>query len=84
MQEKIENLVKLQAVELERARLTQALRALPGEVSKADTALKNAQRDATVASDALSREETLRTRLDRDVEQSSSRRRAGSGRSVIR
>ena len=67
MQEKIENLVKLQALDLERARLNQAVRALPAEVAQADAALKAAQRDATTASDALSREETLRTRLEREA-----------------
>lgn len=67
MQERIENLVKLQALELERARLTQALRALPAEAAQADAALKAAQRDVTGASDALTREETLRTRLERET-----------------
>jgi len=67
MQERIENLVKLQALELERARLTQLLRALPAEVAQADAALKAAQRDVTGASDALTREETLRTRLERET-----------------
>ena len=67
MQETIENLVKLQGVELERARLAQALRALPAEVAQAEAALQGAQRDVTAASDALTREETLRTRLERDT-----------------
>ena len=67
MQEKIENLVKLQALDLERARLNQAVRALPAEVAQADAALKAAQRDVTTASDALTREETLRTRLEREA-----------------
>jgi uncharacterized protein len=63
----IENLVKLQNVELERARLTQATRALPAEIAQAETALKAVEREAAGASDALSREETLRTRLEREV-----------------
>jgi hypothetical protein len=67
MQEHIENLVKLQAVELERTRLTQAVRALPAEIAQAQTALNAAERLAAEASDALSREETLRTRLDREI-----------------
>ena len=67
MQETIENLVKLQVLELERARLVQVLRALPGEVAQAESALEAAQRDVTAASDALTREETLRTRLERDT-----------------
>jgi predicted nucleic acid-binding Zn-ribbon protein len=44
MQAQIENLVKLQSVDLERGRLAQALRALPAEVAQADAALKAAQR----------------------------------------
>lgn len=67
MQETIENLVKLQNVELERARLAQALRNLPSEVAQAEAALTAAQGQVTSASDALTREETLRTRLDREV-----------------
>jgi len=39
MQEHIENLVKLQAADLERVRLTLALRALPEEVAQAEKAL---------------------------------------------
>jgi hypothetical protein len=67
MQENIENLVKLQAIELERSRLTQVLRNLPTEIAQADAALKAVQRDVTIASDALNREETLRTRLERET-----------------
>jgi predicted nucleic acid-binding Zn-ribbon protein len=67
MQETTENLVKLQALELERARLAQALRVLPAEVAQAEAALQAAQRDVTAATDALTREENLRTRLERDT-----------------
>lgn len=67
MQEKIQNLVKLQVLDLERARLNQAVRTLPAEIAQADSALKAAQRDASSASDALSREESLRTRLEREA-----------------
>ena len=67
MQELIENLVKLQAVDLERARLTQETRALPAELAQAEAALKAAELQAAQASDALSREESLRTRLERDI-----------------
>jgi predicted nucleic acid-binding Zn-ribbon protein len=63
----IENLVKLQAVELERTRLATALRTLPAEVAQAEAALAAAQSQSTKASDALSREESLRTRLDREI-----------------
>jgi predicted nucleic acid-binding Zn-ribbon protein len=67
MQALIENLVKLQAVELERARLAQETRALPAELVLAQSALTAAQRQAADASGALSREETLRTRLEREI-----------------
>ncbi len=63
----IENLVKLQAVELERLSLAQAARALPAEIAKAEAALTAAQRLAAEASSALSREDSLRTRLDREI-----------------
>jgi len=67
MQAHIENLVKLQSVDLERARLTAALRALPAETAQAETALAAAERQAAESSDALNREETLRTRLEREI-----------------
>ncbi|HZB88521.1 MAG TPA: C4-type zinc ribbon domain-containing protein [Terracidiphilus sp.] len=65
----IENLAKLQAVDLERARLTQSARALPAEIAQAEAALAGAQQRAAAASDALSREEALRNRLEREAEQ---------------
>ncbi|MGA3012296.1 MAG: C4-type zinc ribbon domain-containing protein [Terracidiphilus sp.] len=67
MQEHIENLVKLQAVELERTRLAQVARALPAEIAEAQAALSAAERLASEASAALSREEALRSRLDREI-----------------
>jgi predicted nucleic acid-binding Zn-ribbon protein len=67
MLEQIENLVKLQAVELERARLAQAARALPEEITQAEAALAAAERQASKAADALRAEESLRTRLDREI-----------------
>jgi len=67
MQAHIENLVKLQAVELERTGLAQAARALPAEIAQAEAALTAAQRLAAEASSALSREDSLRTRLDREI-----------------
>jgi predicted nucleic acid-binding Zn-ribbon protein len=63
----IQNLVKLQAVELERAQLAQTARALPTEIAQAQAALEKAQRDSASLSDALTREETLRTRLEREI-----------------
>jgi predicted nucleic acid-binding Zn-ribbon protein len=67
MQAQIENLVKLQAVDLERGRLSVAVRALPAEIAQAEAALAAAERQSAEASDALSREETLRTRLEREI-----------------
>jgi predicted nucleic acid-binding Zn-ribbon protein len=63
----LENLVKLQAVEVERARLAQTAHALPAEITQAQTALEKAQRDSTAQSDALAREETLRSKLEREI-----------------
>jgi uncharacterized protein len=68
MQILIENLVKLQAVELERNRLSLDMRALPAEVAGAEAALSTAQRQSAEVSAALNREETLRTRLEREIE----------------
>ena len=68
MQTLIENLVKLQALELERNRLTQEMRALPGEIAGAEAALGGAERQSAEVSAALNREETLRTRLEREIE----------------
>jgi predicted nucleic acid-binding Zn-ribbon protein len=67
METHIDNLVKLQAVELERAGLNQALRALPGEVALAESALAAAQGKSADISSALSREDSLRTRLEREI-----------------
>lgn len=67
MQEQIENLVKLQGVDLERTRLTLAIRALPAEMAEAAAALTAAERHSADASDAITREESLRTRLEREI-----------------
>jgi predicted nucleic acid-binding Zn-ribbon protein len=67
MQAQIEYLVKLQNMDLERSRVTQALRSMPAEIAQADAAMKAAQKDASNASDALSREEALRVRLEREI-----------------
>ena len=67
MQALIENLVKLQALDLERARVTHELRSLPAEADRARGELAAAERKSAEASDALSREENLRTRLERDI-----------------
>lgn len=64
----IENLVKLQAVELERSHITHAVRQLAPEIAQAESAFAAAQREASDASQALVREESLRNRLEREVE----------------
>ena len=63
----VENLVRLQSLELERARLAQAARALPAEIARAESELAGAQRGSAAASDVLNREESLRARLERDI-----------------
>jgi predicted nucleic acid-binding Zn-ribbon protein len=67
MQAHIENLVKLQAVELERTSLAQAARALPAEITQAEATLAAAQRLAAEASAALTREESLRANMEREI-----------------
>lgn len=67
MQTLIENLVKLQAVELERKRVAMELRALPAELAQAGSSLATAEKQAAEASDALSREDSLRNRLEREI-----------------
>jgi hypothetical protein len=69
MQPQIETLVKLQAVELERTRLTKEARALPAEITQAEAALSQAQKRAADAEAALAHEEKLRTRLESESAQ---------------
>ena len=64
----IENLARLQDLDIERARLTQTVRSLPAEIAKAEGELTRAQRQAAETSDALAREDSLRTRLEREIE----------------
>jgi uncharacterized protein len=68
MQVLIENLVKLQSLELERARLNREIRALPAEIAQAEAALAAAERQSAETSAAITREESLRTRLERDID----------------
>jgi hypothetical protein len=68
MEAQIANLVKLQAVELERARLTQEANALPAEIAGAQVLLTAAGRQAAKAEAALVVEDTLRTRLEREID----------------
>ena len=67
MDKNIENLVKLQAVELERSRLMQTAKALPAEIHQAESALAAMQAQTAAAADALNREDSLRTRLEREI-----------------
>ena len=69
MQEQIENLVKLQAVETERCRLLQLTRTLPAQIAEAQSALDAMQKKSAAASDALNREDSLRTKLEREIQQ---------------
>lgn len=68
MESVIEQLVKLQTLELDRARVSRETRELPGEIARAETALSTVEQRAGQASAALSREETLRVRLDREID----------------
>ncbi len=63
----IENLVKLQTIDLNRSRLNQQLRALPAEIAQAAAALAAAERQSAELSAALGREDSMRTRLERDI-----------------
>ena len=67
MEERIENLVKLQNVELKRSRLNHEARALPAETAQAEEALGAAERRSAEISAGLSREDSLRTRLEREI-----------------
>ncbi len=68
MQALIEDLVKLQTIDLDRARVNHELRALPAEIDKAQAALAATERQSANVSTALSREDSLRTRLDREID----------------
>jgi uncharacterized protein len=59
--------VRLQAVDLERARLTTALKALPGELAAADGQLRAAQKRIADADAGLKREELSRSSLELEV-----------------
>ena len=67
MQALIENLVKLQSIELDCARLNREMRALPEEIARAQAALTAAERKSAEISASLSGEDALRTRLEREI-----------------
>jgi len=62
--EETKQLARLQAVELERTRLTAALKALPAEVAAAETQLQAAKKRINDADASLKREELLRSSLE--------------------
>jgi uncharacterized protein len=67
MQALIEHLVKLQTIDLDRAHLNKEIRALPLEAAEAQAALAAVEHQSAEASAALTREDALRTRLDREI-----------------
>ena len=67
MQTLVENLVKLQAIELDRTRVGEEIRALPAEIGSAEAQLTVAERRSAITSTTLSREDTLRTQLEREI-----------------
>lgn len=67
MQSHMQNLAKLQSADQERIRLAQETRALPTQVKQAETALSAAQARVSAVSDNLTREDELRTRLEREI-----------------
>jgi predicted nucleic acid-binding Zn-ribbon protein len=67
MQAVVENLVKLQSIDLDRTRLQQELRALPAQIAQSEARLAAAEKHSAEISAALSREDTQRTRLEREI-----------------
>jgi predicted nucleic acid-binding Zn-ribbon protein len=65
--EETKRLARLQAVELERTRLTAALKVLPTEIAAAENQLKAAQKRVADADAGLKREELLRASLELEV-----------------
>jgi uncharacterized protein len=68
MQPLVENLVKLQAIEIECGRLDQDIRSLPAELAQAEAALAEAERQSSATLAALAGEQTLRNRQEREIE----------------
>jgi predicted nucleic acid-binding Zn-ribbon protein len=60
-------LVRLQAVELERTRLATVLKALPGEIATAENLLKAAQKQVSDAEISLKREELSRASMELEI-----------------
>ena len=66
--EETRQLARLQAIELERTRLTAALRSLPSDIAIAENQLKTARKRITDADAGLKREELTRSKLELDAE----------------
>ena len=84
MQALIENLVKLQTVELDRARVTEETRALPAELSRAEALLAAADwADFTFVRDSLSLSDSALSKQISILEQAGyvTVRKTGAGRS---
>lgn len=69
MNAQMENLARLQAVELERARLKKEAQALPAQIAEAEKALAAANKRAADAAAALEREEAIRGKLGTEADQ---------------
>lgn len=69
MNEQMENLAKLQAVELERTRLIKTAQALPAEIAEVEKSLAAEKKRAGDAETALKHEEALREKLEREAAQ---------------
>ena len=67
LSEETKQLVRLQAVELERTRLTAAIKALPGEIAQASNQLASAQKRIADAEAGLKREELSRSSIELEV-----------------
>ena len=65
--QELKRLVRLQAVELERARLSAALKTLPTEIATVDNLLKAAQKQTADAQAGLRREELLRSSQELEI-----------------
>jgi len=72
-------LVRLQAVDLERARLTSSLKALPGEVAHAENLLNAELKRISEADAALKREELLRASQELEIASHKSKARRFRG-----
>ena len=66
--EETKKLARLQAVELERTRLTASIKALPGEITQAQNLLKAAEKRVADSAAALKREELQRASLELEIE----------------